>query len=250
MPSLHDNGWRQGTVFEADLVASSYVYSDGVPKQTEQIFAKWVVTSQDCDLASAESDDDSAVIEILPVLEGNGGGSWGLRSRTLRLAEALHTDARLPKVRISPAALSVFLVSANVVAAERAVAFKTWLGLRYDRPAVPEVLVELARAIAAAIRETRTTDLSAVTHDVLFAAREAKPTEFELIGVVTDAEHAEAVQMWLASAALKVDPTLGTLAGEPLALTKDTLTMSDVENTFSADLSDITWGKVEPRGAI
>lgn len=250
MPSLHQNGWRQGSVFDAELTAVSYAYVDGHPTQVEEVHKRWVVISQDCDLAAADSDDNTLLIEALPVLEGSGGGGWGIRSRIIRLRSDLHTDGRLPKLRISPAALSVYLMSAVELEPGRTTALKTWLGLRYDRPAVPEVLVDLAKAIAKAVKGTRTPELSAVTHDVLFAASEERPATFQLLAVINDPTHRDAVRTWLAEAALEVDPALGALASPPEALTKDQVTLGDLENSYSADLSDISWSKNEPKGAV
>jgi hypothetical protein len=47
-------------------------------------------------------------------------------------------------------------------------ALKTWLGLRYDRPAVPDGgLVPLARRIAKEIRDARPREMQDKIHDVL-----------------------------------------------------------------------------------
>lgn len=250
MPSLHENGWRQGSVFDAPLKVYAHRYADGEVVTWESEYARWVVVSQDCDLASADSEDNESSIEVMPALEGDGGGIWGIRSRVLRLSQDIHTDASLPKLRLSPAALSVFIGSMQAITVERTIALKTWLGRRYDRPAVPPVLVDLARAIARAVKNSRTPELSEVTHDVLFAATEERPARFQLLAVITDESHAAKVREWLASAALDVDPSLGSLSASVEAITKSDLTLTDIENTFSADLSDITWGKGTRRGAI
>jgi len=251
MPSLHDLGWRQGTIFEADLVATSYVYEEGEVIPADARFSTWVVVSQDCDLASVETDSNEPTVEVQPVVSGQGGGGWGIRSRVIRLSEDEQTSADLPKLRISPAALTVYgKTTPRVIDESRAVALKTWLGLRYDRPAVPEILVELARAIAEAIKRHKTVALAENTHDVLFSATEERPARFQLIAVITDIKHATTVTEWLAKAALEVDPSLGALDSPPEALTKNDLSLEDIENTFSADLSNISWSKPVPRGAL
>ncbi len=248
MPSLHENGWRQGSVFKAHLIAISYAYVAGEAVTVDHAYEQWVVVSQDCDLASVDSKDNELLVEVMPALTGNGGGGWGIRSRALRLSQGLHTDSRLPKLRLSPAALGVYIESIDTLDTARTIALKTWLGLRYDRPAVPTVLNELARERAAAVRKTRTSELSAATHDVLFGATEERPSRFQLIAVIVHESHAAEVREWMTAAALEVDPALGSLGGPPEALTKDELTLADIENTFSADLSDISWRKSEPKG--
>ena len=184
-------------------------------------------------------------------MEGNPNSGWGIRSRTLRLSEDHYTHASSPKVKVSPAALSVFTGSQRgPLAPARAVALKTWLGLRYDRPAVPEVLVDLARSIAKAVRDTRTAELAGMCHDVLFQATEERPAGFTLIAVVVEDAHVDVVVDWLTQAALAVEPALGQLAQAPEALKKTEVSLDFLENSYVADLSDISWGREHPRGAV
>lgn len=251
MPSLHENGWRQGSVFQADLAAVAYVDDGGQSVQQVLSFDRWIVVSQDCDLATADSVSNEAAIEIQPVFPGNPGSGWGIRARKLRLGAEIFTSAEAPKLKVSPAALSNFIGSAHeVIQDERATALKTWLGRRYDRPAVPEVLVDVAQAISKAVKACRTAELADQTHDILFTATETRPSTFDLIAVVTKAADRSAIEAWLAEAALKVDPALGTLGSAPEALMRNEVTLDVIENSWSADLSEISWARrPEPRGA-
>ena len=106
----------------------------------------------------------------------------------------------------------------------------------------------LARAIAQAVRTTRTKELADETHDVLFAVSHGHPPALRLVAVVSDAADERATELWLATAAMNVDAGLGVLDGAPVVTTRAGLTLDYLENSYSADLSDVTWGKEEPRG--
>jgi hypothetical protein len=135
------------------------------------------------------------------------------------------------------------------LANERGTALKKWLGLRYDRPAVPEALLPLANAIAAAVKSTRTPELADGTHDVLFQVEAGTPPRYRLLAVLRDEGMALDAEEWLAKAALEIDPDVGLMGEVPYAATKDHVSVRAVENSYSADLSDITWRKKVPRGA-
>lgn len=250
MPSLHDLGWRQGTIFAAPLVAVSYGYDDGHVVPIEDTFERWVVVSQDCDLHAQSSDSHDRVIEIAPVATGNPGTGWGIRSRRLRLSADAFVEAASPRLKVSAQALCVYAYAMEPPLAEgRATALKTWLGLRFDRPAVPTELVPLARAIAAAVKATRSPELASACHDVLFQVGLGDPPQYELTAVVVDDAPVEPVEDWLAAAAMQIGVDLGIMASPPAALSKSQLSVELLENSYSADLSDITWKKMEPTGA-
>lgn len=251
MSSLHDLGWRQGTIFAAQLAVVSYHYDAGQVVPVYETFDRWVVVSQDCDLHSQNSESNDRVIEIAPVETGNPGTGWGIRSRRLRLSVDAFVEAGLPRLKLSAQALSTYAFAMEpALAMGRASALKTWLGLRFDRPAVPTELVPLARAIAAAVKAKRSPHLASACHDVLFQVRPGDPPEYELTAVVVDDAPVEAVEEWLAAAAIEVDLDIGILASAPAALAKSQMSLELLENSYSADLSDITWKKADPIGAI
>lgn len=250
MPSLHDLGWRQGTVFEADLKVLTYGFEGGHCTPIEATYELWVVTSQDCDLHALESDSHDRVIEISPAVPGKSSLGWGIRSRQLRLSADVYVEAEAPRLKLSPQALSAFASTMWPDLEEgRAVAFKTWLGRRYDRPAVPTAFVRLAQDIAKQVKAARTPERANACHDVLFQIREGDPLLFELTAIAADLAHAAELELWLTEAALLIDPSLGVMDSPPLAVTKSELSLNVLENSYSADLSEITWKKEDPKGA-
>lgn len=250
MPTLHDLGWRQGSVFEADLKVLTYGFEDGHCTPIEVAYELWVVTSQDCDLHALESDAHDVVVEISPAVPAKSQLGWGIRSRELRLSDEIYVEAEAPRLRLSPQALCVFSYAMRpALEGGRATAFKTWLGRRYDRPAVPTELVPLAHEIAKQVKATRTPELADACHDVLFAVRDGDPPRYELTAVTVSSSDAAAIEHWLVQAALLIDPSLGVMDSPPVALTKAELSLDVLENSYSANLSDITWKKWDPKGA-
>ena len=251
--TLHERGWRQGSVFAADLAVHDQVLVDGIATSVPRSFALWVVASQDCDLDGSEVDDNNPGIEIRPAVP-NGADfdvDWGIRSRYLRLSAEIHVRADTPRLLISPKALHGFEVGRREKLTDsRALAFKTWLGLRYDRPAVPSDLVELAKAIAQAVKSARSADVADQTHDVLmqFDASRTPPWYFLAAVITTDAD-ADAVRAWLARAALSVPAELGVMGADPAAVPKTAISLDFIEQSYSADLSGITWRKSGQVGA-
>lgn len=107
-----------------------------------------MVATQECDLDVCSPSREDAVVELRPVREVSSG-TWGIRSRVLRLSPTQAIRAEDPRLMVSPAVLTS-LEGAREAPLDpgRVLALKTWLGLRYDRPAVPEEYVALSKAIA------------------------------------------------------------------------------------------------------
>jgi hypothetical protein len=190
------------------------------------------------------------VIEVRPVLPGDPGTGWGIRSRFFRLSDNSYLKATAPRVLVTPSLLAVFtVVREEPLPGSRAKAFKTWLGRRYDRPAVPPEFVELAKEIATAVRSTRTNTRADACHDVLMSFTPGDPPRFALLAVIADPAEEGEVAEWMAQAALQVPANVGVMAVPPTAVPKTRLSLTVVEDSYSADLSDITWGKHDARGA-
>jgi hypothetical protein len=252
--SLYSCGWRQGSTFELELVWSAMVVEDGtgmIEQRTRN--DRWIVATQDCDLARAGIDDNEPVIEVRPLAEGRGSGDWGIRSAALRVTDSLVVEARSCRLLVSPRLLHEHAAGARVTIDDgRAIALKTWLGLRYDRPAVPEEFVDLARAIAKSVKRQRKHKLEDATHDILMQLQPGEPPRFVLYAVVV--KHADGgadegqVAAWLSAVALDIDPTLGVLAAPPIVVDKSRLSLAVLEASYAADLSAITWKRPTPHG--
>ena len=132
MPSLHAEGWRQGSLVAVQLTATSVDVVAGEYTVVEATNDLWVVASQDCDLDSASTTDSVATIELRPVREEAASVGWGIRSRVLRLGADLRVEADDPRLMISPRALAGLVEARRPALADsRARALKTWLGRRY-----------------------------------------------------------------------------------------------------------------------
>jgi hypothetical protein len=213
-------------------------------------YDRWVIASQDCDLDTSDITSAEATIEARPVSTGNPNADWGIRSRILRLSDDAYIEASSPRLNLSPKVLaSLDDAREPPIDPGRAEALKTWLGLRYDRPAVPPQYVDLAREIAGAVRRTRSAELSDRTHDVLMQFSEGSPPRFVLVAVAIDGVNAEGIAQWLVNASLQIPAELGVLGQAPTVLTKRTLSIQFLEDSYAADLSAVTWRKSSPSGA-
>jgi len=82
---LYALGWRQGSIFDADLPLDAVVLGDDDRCRLDHAeHGTWAVASQDCDLANATSDAEEACIEVRPVFCIDPPPPWGIRSRRLR----------------------------------------------------------------------------------------------------------------------------------------------------------------------
>jgi len=251
---LYARGWRQGTIFATSLTAT-VVKADGadlVRADTEH--TKWVVASQDCDLDGADAGSNEPFIEIRMVRDEDPPMEWGIRSRKLRLIESQYVLSTDPHLHISPAAL-VLAEEGRLpgIPAERRLAFKTWLGKRYDRPAVPDHWVPLARRISAEIAKKKHKESAEAVRDILlqfFPGPEVGDApRYSLFAITRGGADNEAVRRWLADVAAAISVEIG-VADEIVAGTAEEVSFSLVENSYSADVTQVTWGGEEaPEGA-
>lgn len=250
MEDLHGRGWRQGAVFEVALPASWLKRGPtGAPEPATAVFDRWVICSQDCDLRAASVDSTEAQIEIRPVLAIDTPVDWGIRSRRIRLNEQDHVNSSSPRLLITAELLASFGGPSFVLPDARAKAFKTWLGLRYDRAAIPEHLVQVAREVAARCGTRSGRAAAEDVYEVLMQFDEsATPPRIALFAVVTDSADRQVIRDWLSDASLRINKELGVVAHIDVA-TKAETSLALIENSYAADLSQLTWGGEQPAGA-
>jgi hypothetical protein len=252
--NLYADGWRQGSIFHVELTVHGCVLgSNDAAAVTVMTSTGWVIASQDCDLAAASPSDNEPVIEIRPVVEGDSDTiDWGIRSHALRLDETRRVLSDGLPGRVSPALLHRLARDAREppLADGRVVAFKTWLGLRFDRPAVPDHLVPLAREIAKRLRRPGGREVAAGVHDVLMQFDDSGTSvRAVLFAVVTEDADRETVLRWLADVAKAVPAALGVVV-EVDAGTKAETSLELIETSHTADASQITWRGADPDGAV
>lgn len=219
------------------------------PTLTSRNHNIWCVATQECDLDQADTSDLTPVVEIRPVFTVEPPEDWGLRSRKLKLTAEHFIDSDSPRVNISPAALMAFTTHRLPgISNDRALALKTWLGLRYDRPAVPPEWLELSSSIADRIARKKDDSRDQV-HDVLVQFEVGEPPQFYLYVVITENADSAKIRRWIADAISRVPVSLGVMGGLEVG-TKSEVPLDLIENSYSADLKKITWRGESPKGAI
>ena len=252
MASLHAGGWRQGSVFQAALPLDAVVLNaDGVPEPRRTSHELWAVASQNCDLDTTDEESADPTIELRPVFTENPPLDWGIRSSRFLLAEGEHVEATSPRITVAAAVLTALLASGGIQRREphpdRELAFTTWLGRRYDRPAVPNALVPLARYVAAEVTRRRNREIARRVRDVLMQFDEStEPPRYSLYAVLERVEDSDEVREWLAEVAIAVVPVeLGT-ADEIAAEPATGISFDLIESSYAAHVSQLTWRGSQP----
>lgn len=255
MSSLYGEGWRQGSIVSFRLPLDTYdLNPDGGPHRRSLTgHGLWVVASQDCDLSQTDCGSEAASIELRPVFGEDPPSDMGVRSRRFLLMRELYVKADSPRPMVSPRLLHAYARGRRDVSGSRRLAFKIWLGLRYDRPAVPEEFLGLAKRIAEAVSTRSLRPVGRRVRDVLmqFGPATDNPLRFSLWAIVQRTEDREVIRDWLAEIALKVPSSLG-VADELEAGTSSEIAFSVIENSYAADVRQLTWrpNEPEPEGAI
>jgi hypothetical protein len=257
MASLYDEGWRQGTIFEAVLPLDPVVLSkwSGRPARRTGSHNRWVIAAQDCDLDQTAIADAAPKIELRPVYTEDPPQDWGLRSAKLRLTEMDYVESTSPRTLVSAAVLTTLKndgVAITQTSFQRRRAFTIWLGKRYDRPAVPPELGPLAKEIAKVVGARRNRQTGARVRDVLMQFDEsASPPRFSLFAVLENEADEDDVRTWLSAISLEIPTHLG-LADQIEAATTRGISLELIETSYSADVTQVTWRRnnPDPEGAI
>lgn len=256
MASLYAEGWRQGSILVADLPLDSVTLgNDGQPVRNQGQHGRWVVATQDCDLAQTETDDRDPIIELRPVFTDTPLPDWGLRSAKLRLTDTEFVMSAGPRPVVSTELLTALLAAGaerRDTSESRRLAFTTWLGLRYDRPAVPDDVVDLARKIAQEVTRSSRRPTGLLVRDVLMVLdNSTSPHQFSLYAVIEHPDDAERVRTWLAEIARAIPTELGVPV-QLFAATAAGISIEVLETSYAADVSRLTWrpNSPDPEGAV
>lgn len=255
MASLYEAGWRQGSIIEIDLPLDSIVVGpSGRPERSSTNHGRWVVATQDCDLARAETDGPVPVVELRPVFTEECPTDWGIRSAKFRLADDEYLETSSPRATVAPNVLTTALAggaTCRSLSFGRRQGFTTWLGLRYDRPAVPDHLVPLARRIGKEVARPQHRTIAAHVRDVLMQFDDSgEPVRYSLFAVLDDSADEAEVRNWLAQVSQAVPTDLG-LADQIEAADASGIAFSTIESSYAADVSLVTWrrDRQDPEGA-
>jgi hypothetical protein len=257
MASLYDEEWRQGTIFEATLPLDTVVLDElsGQPERRMGTHGKWIVATQDCDLDQTDRGDPEPSIELRPVFTDDPPSDWGIRSASLLLTEQDYVQSTSSRPLVSAAVLTA-LKAAGVpfrqVDPDRKRAYTTWLGKRYDRPAVPPELLPLAKKISETVRARRNRATGTRVRDILmqFGTDEGQ-MRYSLFAVLDNAADRDDVRVWLSDIALQIPVELG-VADQIEAATARGISLELIETAYSADVTQLTWrpNDPSPQGAL
>ena len=251
MASLYEAGWRQGSIVEADLPLDAIVLGtvSGRPERCEGEHGLWVVASQDCDLDQSETDDGTPRVELRPVFVEDPPADWGIRSWRCLITEDEYVVSASPRPLVSPAVLTALLRQGDnrrTIDDIRRPAFTKWLGLRYDRPAVPPELLPLARRIADAVAKRRHRPVTQRVRDVLMQFDDStEPVQFALIAVLDDPGDEANVREWLEQIGRAIPSSLG-VAYRIDAKPSTGISLQLIESSFAADVTQLTWRPGSP----
>lgn len=250
MASLYETGWRQGSIVEVEFPLDTVVLgASGHPEPSSTPHGAWVIASQDCDLDQTDAGDPEPTIELRPLFTHDCPTDWGIRSARLRLTDLEYAKATSPRVTVAPNVLTAALARGAVrrdIAAVRRRALTTWLGLRYDRPAVPNHLVPLAQRISKEVTRNKHRDTAARVRDVLIQFDDSgDPVRYSLFAVLDNPDDEPEVRAWLARVAEAVPVELG-VADQIEAATSDGIAYSTIESSYAADVSQVTWRRDRP----
>lgn len=255
MASLYEEGWRQGSILEATLPLDAVVLGPtGHPERRQGEHNRWVVATQDCDLDQTDSTEIEPSVELRPVFLDEPPRDWGIRSAKFLLTDTEYVHSVSPRPLASAAVLGALVARGarrRDLDSARRQAFTTWLGLRYDRPAVPPTLIPLAKQSANVVTRHRYRSVARRVRDVLMQFDEsAPPARFSLFAILVDEDDEQEVREWLADIAQAIPATLG-IADQIEAATAAGISFQLIETSYAADVSSLTWrrGDPEPEGA-
>ncbi|MDA8025582.1 MAG: hypothetical protein M0T78_03430 [Actinomycetota bacterium] len=256
MTSLYDEGWLQGSIVEALLPLDVVVLNSqtGKVERLQSEDGLWVIATQDCELANSEADEETPCIELRPVFLEDPPKDWGIRSSRFLLTEAEYLKSASARLIVSPTVLTALVkqdVIRRKISEARRKAFATWLGLRYDRPAVPDDLVPLLKNISEKVTSRRNRLGGIQVRDILVQVdKTLEPTRFSLFAILVSQEDEDAVRMWLSKIAQEIPLSLG-IADQIEAKTAEGISFQLIETSYAADVTQVTWRQndPEPNGA-
>ena len=254
--TLYEAGWHQGSVLRVSIEAIGNVRAreQGKVARASQLHDLWMLVTQDCSLARTPITNNAATIELRQVHDTSPPIHWGIHSRKFLLDDAskhyLIDDK--PTAFVSPrllcdAELTELLYT---LSDDRVLALKTWLGNRYDRPAVPPELVPLAKAVATSVGSESQREIGRIVREVYMQFDgERDNRTFSLFAVTMDDADPELVREWLVEGALEVPRELG-VPREIEVGAAGQVSLRLVETAYCADLSQLTWDNESPDGAF
>lgn len=194
--NLHSDGWRQGSLVRATL-KTHVLDNDGKETAIEFEHDLWLLVTQDCDLARAKPTDAKKKFELRPVFAKEDADTIdGIRSRVAKATDNLVLRADSPRIMLTARALAALKDKREDALDEtRRREIKTWLGLRYDRPAVPESCIPTTEILLKTVDNVEHFD--GKVRDVLVYYHGDDPKRVDLFFVLRDKADKDEILAWL-----------------------------------------------------
>lgn len=241
-PKLHDEGWRQGTLIRAPLEVHYLDSEDGVATSRAETYDLWLLATQDCDLAQTSSTNATRHFELRPVLPRKDDDKLdGVRSRTVVVRDGFVLRADSPKLTLTARALTTLKDKReDDLSSERRAEIKAWLGLRYDRPAVPRRFEELARLLKRHFIENIPAHVRGAVRDVWVYFESEK--EVRLFAILVDAadDLRDAVLDWIDDAAGQILDSDQVVIKERQAESSRGTSLWVLQNYHGLDATDLS----------
>jgi|SRR5271165_6229117 len=246
-PSLHAEGWRQGSLIRETMTVHYLDIDDGAVVDRSEQFDLWLLVTQDCDLAQTPRTNTTRQFELRPVLARTADDKLdGLRSRTIIVADdfVLRSDSK--RLTLTARALtSLKGKREDALDEDRRIQIKTWLGMRYDRPAIPERFVPLGTRLKEAFIDGLPDDLIGVVRDVWVYFEDDNSARLFVILVDLEKGRAPDVRDW-------IDDVIGSLNDERVVVKErqvegpDRTPLSILQTYYGLGLAELS--NDEPRG--
>lgn len=256
---LLDTGWQQGTIFAAPTLSIVHQKLDEggrviTKSRSSRNDERFVLVSQDCDI---KSKDEPYVEAILCTVVNESFISRLIDAKSARWF-AVDENSRLVaqakyRILIDKEMLLTFVPEPWPSSPERHSRFVTWLGRRYDRPALADEMVEalqkpIERTLAQLSREQP--DLLALFSQAVHEVRvtlpwtEQPPYAMHLVLMVrstgVSAEQADAIEAIVEEMHASVDTSYIHLDTRRL-VTEDEISLRDYRATIPLFLDYLTY---------
>jgi len=207
----------------------------------------WLLATQDCDLAQTPRTNTTRQFELRPVLpRTNDDKLDGLRSRTILVKDDLVLRSDSKKLTLTARALnSLKEKREDDVDEDRRVQIKTWLGLRYDRPAVPEQFVPFGERLKKTFIDDLPYEYVGVVRDAWIYFEDDHTARLFVILYDAQKHRAQSVRDW-------VDDVIGNLNDEGLVVRErqvegpDRTPLSILQTYYGLGVAELS--NDEPRG--
>lgn len=240
-PSLHAEGWRQGSLIRETMTVHYLDLHEGTVVDRDEQFGLWLLATQDCDLAQTPHTNSTRQFELRPVLpRTNDDKLDGLRSRTILVKDDLVLRSDSKKLTLTARALNRLKEQReDDLDEDRRVQIKTWLGLRYDRPAVPEQFEQFGKRLKKAFIDDLPDELVGVVRDVWVYFEDDHTARLFVILVDVQKHLAQDVRDW-------VDDVIGNLNDEGIVVLErqvegpDRTTLSILQTYYGLGLAELS----------